>query len=1263
MVLGPEVFRLALVTLAVACLTAGAGSQLAAASGTPDLIDVVSLAGTTSSGQPVSIVPLLTSGGLATVGASISVPSGASKPLTMSGSASSEGFLNLSANGKYLTFAGYAAPAGTTGVASTTSASVKRVAGRVDASGAVDTSTAVAAFTQNNARSAVSDDGTHVWLGGAGTNDSPKTAVYFANVGASAATGLTPGAATGSRDVVIAGGNLYLSTTNGVTNGIYQVGSGLPTSNSPAPTLTPLETGGDPDGFALVQLGGGPALDTLYVADGTAGGITKFSFNGTTWVNEGTAGAGTKLFGLAAKVENGGVQLYATTANVVAGNSVVSFFDAGGAGAAISSGALTTVATSTNGATFRGVAFAPMGQTFGVAPPSISLADSALSRSIGDSYDPTQTTAAVSDPLFPAGELTVTASSDNTTVVPSVAVSGSGATRTLTVTSNDTVGLANITLTVTTPDGRSASAVLQYGVSAAAPDATSTFLYDFSDASTALDAGGGYYLVGDDEFNQPALYREGVSGPPVKTWNFDSLMGVADTSQIDIEASARLGNTIYWLGSQGNNSTGDVKDNRAILFATTVTGTGASTELTFAGYYKNLRNDFLAWDAANNNRFGFVAGTAQGQIPKEANGYNIEGAEFAPGGSSTLYVGFRAPVVNGQALVVPVTNLTSLISSSGEVGSATFGTPFLWHLTPSGYTNPNGDTSALTVREIRKNADDQYLIIAGSFEEVPPAPSGGAEFLYTWDGSPAHQPVLTNTVLPTIDAGSWESIVSVPDPLVDGGALTMIQDDGDDDNYGTGQEAKDLDAGLQKDRADVIDVALAPQTVAFTTAPPSPAYSGTPYTPAANGGGSGNPVVISIDSASTPGTCSLTGGHVLLVHPGTCIVDADQAGSFQYLAARASQSFAVVLPPPPVVTVPADQTLEATGPSGAPLTFSASATDVVDGSIGATCVPPSNTIFPLGSTTVTCSATDSQHVTGTGTFVVKVQDTKPPAIGNVPANISVPVSVAVGAVATYSLPTAVDVVSGPVPVSCSPASGSTFPVGTTTVTCNASDAAGNTATATFTVTVTVPSGPTTVTGDVTCVNGTYYHAAITGNVTVPQGSVCRLLGSSVSGNVQVQGGALVDDGSAIGGNLQVGGAAWIDLHGGRIQKNLAVQGVSGQPPASLGDGATANDLCAASVGGDVQVQANSGPFGIGGAPDCEAPLTVAGNLQVQSNTGSVAVAGNVVQGNIEVQSNHGGGTLTGNSSGNNCHLQNDSPPIAGSDNNAAGHDNTCNRSA
>ena len=54
---------------------------------------------------------------------------------------------------------------------------------------------------------------------------------------------------------------------------------------------------------------------------------------------------------------------------------------------------------------------------------------------------------------------------------------------------------------------------------------------------------------------------------------------------------------------------------------------------------------------------------------------------------------------------------------------------------------------------------------------------------------------------------------------------------------------------------------------------------------AATGGGSGNPVVLSVDSASGAGVCTLSGSTVTYAAAGTCVIDANQAGNATYSAA------------------------------------------------------------------------------------------------------------------------------------------------------------------------------------------------------------------------------------------------------------------------------------------------------------------------------------------------------------------------------------------
>ncbi|MCM3677334.1 FG-GAP-like repeat-containing protein [Peribacillus simplex] len=124
--------------------------------------------------------------------------------------------------------------------------------------------------------------------------------------------------------------------------------------------------------------------------------------------------------------------------------------------------------------------------------------------------------------------------------------------------------------------------------------------------------------------------------------------------------------------------------------------------------------------------------------------------------------------------------------------------------------------------------------------------------------------------------------------------------------------------------------------------------------------------------------------------------------------------------------------------------------------ISASCNPPSGSFFPVGTTTVTCTATDASGNQSSCSFEVTVEDTESPTI-ICPADITVfndPGSS--GEIVNYPPPTVSDNCPG-VTFSCSPSSGSFFPVGTTRVTCTAIDAAGNTSTCSFRVTVTVRS--------------------------------------------------------------------------------------------------------------------------------------------------------------------------------------------------------------
>ncbi len=118
-----------------------------------------------------------------------------------------------------------------------------------------------------------------------------------------------------------------------------------------------------------------------------------------------------------------------------------------------------------------------------------------------------------------------------------------------------------------------------------------------------------------------------------------------------------------------------------------------------------------------------------------------------------------------------------------------------------------------------------------------------------------------------------------------------------------------------------------------------------------------------------------------------------------------------------------------------------------------------NSVFPIGTTTVSYLATDVFGNTSTCSFNVTVTDNTAPAI-TCPANISVNNDAGVcGATVTYTTPVGTDNCSPTTTQTTGLASGSVFPVGTTTNTFSVSDASGNTTTCSFTVTVTDNTAP------------------------------------------------------------------------------------------------------------------------------------------------------------------------------------------------------------
>ncbi|MFN0131569.1 MAG: GC-type dockerin domain-anchored protein [Phycisphaerales bacterium] len=284
------------------------------------------------------------------------------RALNNSGSATSEGAMTLSADGRFLVVVGYNADAGTAGVVATAAATVNRVVGLIDCNGIIDSTTAFGdGYDANNIRSATSSNGTDIWTAGTATGTLGGIR-YLVRAGTTSVAVTAPNLPTNTRYVNIAAGQLYTSSASGNFLGVSTVGTGLPTTAGQTITLLP--------GFPVPPVTPTPSTydfwfadaNTLYVADdrsiANGGGVQKWTLSAGTWslaytLNTGIT-VGTRA--LAGTVVAGTPVIYATTAtaNAAAGNALVTVTDTGAASA------FSTIATSGANTWWTGVDFAPV---------------------------------------------------------------------------------------------------------------------------------------------------------------------------------------------------------------------------------------------------------------------------------------------------------------------------------------------------------------------------------------------------------------------------------------------------------------------------------------------------------------------------------------------------------------------------------------------------------------------------------------------------------------------------------------------------------------------------------------------------------------------------------------------------------------------------------------------------------------------------------------------------------------------------------------
>jgi hypothetical protein len=182
-----------------------------------------------------------------------------------------------------------------------------------------------------------------------------------------------------------------------------------------------------------------------------------------------------------------------------------------------------------------------------------------------------------------------------------------------------------------------------------------------ADASGGAACGPDFFITCDDEDAILRVYRRTGGGGPVAQIDLGKIRELrvpGAKKELDLEAAAPLGDKVYWIGSHGNSKEGKVAPNRRQLFATTVSADQGKFRVALAGQpYRRLIEDLIATPALR--EFNLADAAADGRAPKDEGGLNIEGLAASTEGH--LLLGFRNPVPQGRALLVPVLNPEEII--------------------------------------------------------------------------------------------------------------------------------------------------------------------------------------------------------------------------------------------------------------------------------------------------------------------------------------------------------------------------------------------------------------------------------------------------------------------------------------------------------------------------------------------------------------------------------------------------------------------------
>lgn len=192
-----------------------------------------------------------------------------------------------------------------------------------------------------------------------------------------------------------------------------------------------------------------------------------------------------------------------------------------------------------------------------------------------------------------------------------------------------------------------------------------SFVYrGLCDASAAVAMGANHFVVADDETNILHIYQR--SQPEqVGTHDLSGFLGIKPDKEADLEGAAAIGARIYWISSHGRNSEGKAQQRRYRFFATDIVSGSPPSLQNFARPYTGLLDDLKAAPALA----AYKLEQAAALPPKAVGGLNIEGLAATPDGK--LLIGFRSPVPDGRALLVPIENPAEVVAGkAARIGRA-----------------------------------------------------------------------------------------------------------------------------------------------------------------------------------------------------------------------------------------------------------------------------------------------------------------------------------------------------------------------------------------------------------------------------------------------------------------------------------------------------------------------------------------------------------------------------------------------------------------